>query len=367
MTSGELSGFSRESLARAGWTRDRRIDIAPHVRQLEADGYPVFEVVREFLARFGGLRLQYPDFRVPTHDDSCHFDAAEASRRISPYTVARYSEAIGKPVCPVGAAFHDHMVLMMTERGVVYAAFEATLVRIADSGVEAINSLCEGRDDHEEIPLPHWNDDRKNLREEETGSSLDELVARADGPTGSAAAVDLGMPGLFTELSALLTRCNGFTAFSGMIQVYRAGEPGAGPELWTWNEPGTWKDAYGTLVDNLFCFGQGPFGDQYAFDLANDCIVEFDPETGAKVFAGSDLAEWGDEVFEAFGVIGWEPLVMSYQEVHGPLTADQRLVPIQPFTDGGEYALDNLTVVDSTEALRSRGAAAQRRHSEQNR
>lgn len=358
MTNDELGKTARECLARAGWTRVRRIDITPHIRQLEADGYTVFEVVREFLTSFGGLRLTYPHFRVPEHEDSCHFDAAESSRRISPHTVARYAEAIGKPVCPVGAAFHDHMVLMMTERGIVYAAFEDALVHIADSGAEAINSLCEGRDDHDEIPLPHWNDDRENLQEETTRPALDELLAQAEGPTGPAKPVDLGMEGLFSELSALLTRCNGFTAFSGVLQVYRAGDPGIGPELWSWNEPGTWKDAYGTLTDNLFCFGQGLFGEQYAFDLANDCVVEFNPETGQKTFAGSNLQTWADEVFDAFGVTGWEPLVKSYQEAHGRLGANQRLVPIQAFSDDGEYELDNLTACDSAEAMRSRGEAA---------
>ena len=131
--------------------------------------------------------------------------------------------------------------------------------------------------------------------------------------------------------------------------------------MWAWNEPGTWKDAYGALAENLFCFGQGPFGEQYAFDLANDCVVEIDPETGGKTFAGSDLQEWAEEIFDGLGVIGWEPLVKSYQEARGRLGADERLVPIRAFSDGGAYELDNLTAVGGIEALRSRGAAAQRR------
>lgn len=360
MTNRELGTAARACLARAGWTKARQVDIAPHVRQLEEHGYTVFDAVRAFLRPFGGLRLTYPHFRVPEHEDSCHFDAAEASRRISPHTVARYAAAIGKPVCPIGAAFHDHMLLMMTERGRVYAAFEDALVHIADSGVEAINSLCEGRDGHDEIPLPHWNGDRKNLHEEPERPPLDKLLAQAIGPTGPANPVDLGMQGLFPELSVLLTHCNGFTAFSGVLQVYRAGNPGAGPELWSWNESGTWKDAYGSLADNLFCFGQGPFGEQYAFDLTNDCVVEFNPETGQKTFAGANLAAWANEVFDEFGVIGWESLVRSYQEVHGVLDPGQRLVPIQAFSDGGEYELDNLTAVDSVEAMRSRGPASRR-------
>ena len=81
-------------------------------------------------------------------------------------------------------------------------------------------------------------------------------------------------------------------------------------------------------------------------------VIEFDPEDGAKVFAGSDLQEWGGEIFETFGVIGSEPLVKSFQEAHGPLAPDRRLVPIRAILDGGEYELDNLRAVASRRCVR---------------
>jgi hypothetical protein len=356
----ELGRTARACLARSGWQPDRRIDPDPQTRRLEADGYTVFEVVREFLARFGELELRYPHFRVPEEEDSCHFDAAGAAAAIAPQTVQAYAQAIGKPVCPIGEAYGRHMVLLMTERGAAYAGYEDALIKLANKPTELIDALCEGRDELERIALPHWFDQRPPQGAAQ-GSALDELLAQASGPTGPQAPVDLGMPGFFAELSALLSRRNGFTAFGGELQVFRVGEPGAGPELWTWNEPATWKEAYGPLAENLFCFAQGAFGEQHAYDMANGIVVEFDPETGAKVFAGPDLAAWAAWLFDLDGPLLTGSFAKSYEQAHGPLGPDQRLVPVTPFREGGAYELENLRACDSVEALRRRGAQAQRR------
>lgn len=364
MTDGELGPRARDCLARAGWTPRRRIDIAAHVRQLEADGYPVFEAVRDFLSRFGELTLRYPHFRVPAHEDSCHFDAAAATRSISSRTITAYAEAIGKPVCPIGAAFSGHMTLLMTERGAVYAAYEDTLIRLAESPVDAINELCEGRDDHQRIPLPGFFDDR-HRGEPAKGRALDELLAAATGPTGPQSAVDLGMPGLFEQLGAMLSRCNGFTAFDGGLRVFRAGEPGQGPELSAWNEPAVWKDAYGPLADNLFCFGQDVFGAQHAFELAHGGVVVLDPESGSKAFAGSSLEEWAAWLFEEPDCEVAGLVTRAYEAAHGPLRPDQCLLPITPLREGGEYEPENFTAVDLVEAMRVRGPEAQRRRADE--
>jgi len=54
----------------------------------------------------------------------------------------------------------------------------------------------------------------------------------------------------------------------------------------------------------------------------------------------------------------------AWQEANGPLGADERLAPVKPFLDGGDEDLANFTVLDGREALRSRGAAAQRRRAQ---
>jgi len=362
LTDGGLGRHARACLARAGWTAQRRTDIGPHLRQLEADGYAVSETVREFLARFGGLRLTYPHFRVPQENDSCHFDAAEAARGIFPATVAKWAEGVGEPLCPIGEAFSGHMTLVMTPSGAVYAGFEDTLVHVGDTPVDAINSLCEGREDERRIPLPGFFDDRRNTDTAAGGdaSALDALLAQASGPTGPELA---GSPDplLPPDLAALLSVRNGFTAFHGGLRVYRLGGPGEGPELWAWNDPGVWKEAYGGRADNLLCFGRSLLGEQYAFDLVNGGIVMFDPDSGDREGGlGRTLEEWAAWLFEypflhSKAVDNW---ARAYQDAHGPLGPSQCLTPITAFEDGGAYEVDNLTAADMAEALRRQGAAA---------
>jgi hypothetical protein len=357
VTQEELSPAARGALSRAGWRPDRQVDPAPQVRRLEADGYEVSEAVRGFVTRFGGLELRYPHFRVPGDEDSCHFDAAAAAAAVDPQIVAAYAQAIGKPLCPIGEAYGRHMVLMMTERAVTYAGYEDTLIRLAGSPDELINVLVQDSGESERIALPHWFDDRRP-QDQAAGSALDRLLAQASGPTGPQAPVDLGMPGFFADLSALLSRRNGFTAFGGELQVLRAGDPGTGPELWSWNEPTTWKDAYGALAENLFCFAQGAFGEQHAYDMANDLVVEFDPETGTKAFAAADLEQWAAWLFDFDGPLLSGDFAQAYAEAHGPLGSDQRLVPVLPFREGGAYELKNLTAEAAVDVLRRRGAQA---------
>ena len=65
------------------------------------------------------------------------------------------------------------------------------------------------------------------------------------------------------------------------MQVYRAGDPGIGPELQRWNTPATWKNSYQGLADGLFCFGQDLFGRQFALEHRQRIVV-FDPETAHR-------------------------------------------------------------------------------------
>ena len=46
---------------------------------------------------------------------------------------------------PVGQAQRNHLVLMMSDEGAVYGAFEDFVVQVGCDGMDAINALCEGR------------------------------------------------------------------------------------------------------------------------------------------------------------------------------------------------------------------------------
>ena len=195
-----------------------------------------------------------------------------------------------------------------------------------------------------------------------SGTALDRLLERARGPLGASVALDFGvLDGPLAELAALLTRINGFFLFNAGVQVYRAGEPGLGPELARWNEPDTWKATYNGLADGLFCFGQDLFGTQFAIREGIE-VVTFDPETAATETLGDSLQAWAQWLLDDPDVHGAASFARAFQDSEGALQPDQRLVPLRLFVGGGSYDVDNLTVKDAAAAMRIRGPIAQQLH-----
>ncbi len=192
--------------------------------------------------------------------------------------------------------------------------------------------------------------------------ALPALIERGRSPLGPPVRVQLSAAtGPRGELAALLARTNGFSAFDTGIQLFRAGPEGLGPALETWNDPSTWKDSYGGTADGLLCFAADLFGGQFAVDDEQQ-VVLFDPETADRTVIGRSLEEWAAWVWDDPTVRAAAPLARRWQDTHGPLDLDQRLLPRQLFVLGGAYDLDNLEAVDAAEAMRIRGPIAQQLH-----
>lgn len=188
--------------------------------------------------------------------------------------------------------------------------------------------------------------------------SLDALELRAVGPFGPQVRVDFGVEdGPLRELAALLGRHNGFSLFNFGIQVFRAGPDGLGPDLDTWNQPTTWRGAYGPLGHDLYCFAQDLFGVQFAIEH-NQRIVRFDPDTAQRTYLGSELNEWAGWLLSNPDRHGVDGFARSWQQQHGELTADQRLHPRRPFNLGGAYDDTNLVPADAAASLRARAGLA---------
>ncbi|OXM66245.1 MULTISPECIES: SMI1/KNR4 family protein [Amycolatopsis] len=191
-------------------------------------------------------------------------------------------------------------------------------------------------------------------------TALTRLLERAKGPLGSPVEVELG-GGVSRELAGLLSRLNGFALFDYGVQVFHAGPRGLGPELAAWNAVDTWKDTYGGLADGLLCFAQDLFGVQFAIE-DDRRVVAFDPETGERTALGTGLDSWAGWLQEKPGTRGAAAFARLWQDTHGALGHDERLLPVTPFVLGGEYRLDNLVVRDAVTALRTRGPVAQQIH-----
>jgi hypothetical protein len=143
-----MTAFSTETralLQQAGWSEDRCVDTSEYEKSLQSEGYPLHEVVLDFLKRFGGLRVVYPHYRVKDEKDEFYINPTVAVADIGSGWVEEYSERVGVPLCVIGQAFSYHMTVVMAQDGKVYAGYDDTLIHVGDSGTDAIEALCSGR------------------------------------------------------------------------------------------------------------------------------------------------------------------------------------------------------------------------------
>jgi hypothetical protein len=193
----------------------------------------------------------------------------------------------------------------------------------------------------------------------ENSRALRELIRPGRSPLGPGIRLDLGAAtGPLGELAGLLSHTNGFTTANAGVQVFRAGPDGLGPELSYWNAAGTWKSTYGALAEDLFCFGQDLFGVQFAIE-DHSRIVTFDPETGDRDFIGDTLDTWAQWLLADLDLHAARSFATAWQDRHGPLDYDERLLPRQLFVLGGTYDDENLKVAEAAAAMRIRGPLAQ--------
>ncbi|AFZ26624.1 hypothetical protein Cylst_4546 [Cylindrospermum stagnale PCC 7417] len=144
-----MAVFSEETttlLYHAEWHESWNIDTTEYKEVLESEGYSIYPTVMNFLSSFGGLHVKYPHKRVPRLEDDFHFNVPEAVANIYPERVKDYSDRVGVPLCIIGESNRVHMVLMMAPEGKVYAGYDEFMVFVGDSGVDAIEALCSGRD-----------------------------------------------------------------------------------------------------------------------------------------------------------------------------------------------------------------------------
>jgi hypothetical protein len=193
-------------------------------------------------------------------------------------------------------------------------------------------------------------------------ADLLDLVRHGQHPLGRRTPVDLGRhTGPHRELADLLSRVNGFTIADGGVQVFRAGNPGLGPELEHWNRRETWKETYDGLAEDVLCFGQDLFGVQFAID-GDDQVITFDPETAARQVVGASVADWAHWLLADLDLHAAAGFAARWQATHGLLGPSQRLLPLRLFVLGGDYDDDNLVPRDAVTAMRVRGPLARRLH-----
>ncbi|WP_407538218.1 SMI1/KNR4 family protein [Deinococcus radiomollis] len=178
-------------------------------------------------------------------------------------------------------------------------------------------------------------------------SSPDLLPAHADQPI-----LTQESP-LYMALMAMLSTRNGFYSLESSIHVYSLSGLSAGSNftLERWNKPELWKDAYSGVADNIFCFGQDLFGNQYCFSDERICL--FDAETAELEYMAATLDEWAELVMNDNYWSG-HSLAHSWQAEYGAVTPGHRLIPKLPFILGGKFEAANLHCFENVKAMHYR-------------
>ncbi len=135
----------REVLHASGWRKPCEVDVQRYRHALRAEGYPVHEIVETFLRSYGGLQVFLPLRENGSERDDFHLDPLAAIDSIYIERVREeYDLRTGSALCVIGLYHRGHMVLMMDGQGRVFGGYDETLVKVGESGEEALRALCLG-------------------------------------------------------------------------------------------------------------------------------------------------------------------------------------------------------------------------------
>ncbi|HEX9511353.1 MAG TPA: SUKH-3 domain-containing protein [Puia sp.] len=99
----------------------------------------------DFLEAFDGLTIRFPNLKNGINDDIT-LDFDKADELVYPERIHEdYQPRIGKKSCIIGTAYREHYVLIMDEDGMVYGGYDNYLVKIGDSGIDALEAIITNR------------------------------------------------------------------------------------------------------------------------------------------------------------------------------------------------------------------------------
>lgn len=184
-------------------------------------------------------------------------------------------------------------------------------------------------------------------------------------PAGLAQLLSVASPALGPEkpalpaalpapLGPLWTQRNGWVAFWSALHVFPLGAATDGPDVTAVNS--ALREAFGELAAGHVAFGHDLFG--VLMTWHEDHVCGFDPETAEHEPIADDLDGWASAVLAEPEELVGSAFAFDWQERHGRLESDERLVPLLPFVLGGEYDDANLEPRDALQALRERAALA---------
>ncbi|MBI3259085.1 MAG: SUKH-3 domain-containing protein [Ignavibacteriae bacterium] len=146
-----LHGNSYNFLTEMGWTAARDINPTVYLDHLSREGYKIFPTAIDFFKSFGGLDGRMPAYRVEGEFDRVHFKPEEATEVIYQEKVGTYEERIGAPLVVIGAAYNDHLILLLSNNGKMLGCYDEYLCLLGDNVADGLIALFEGK---ESVEIP---------------------------------------------------------------------------------------------------------------------------------------------------------------------------------------------------------------------
>lgn len=161
---------------------------------------------------------------------------------------------------------------------------------------------------------------------------------------------------LKNQLLDILKIKNGFYAFEGALHFFPENSYREEIGLHDWNSRDVWIGHYEQTIKDTVFFAEDIFG--YQFCIHANKIYIFDPETATFDYLSNDFEGWAEQILSDYNVLTGYSVGKEWQEQHGSLDSNERLVPTIPFVLGGEYELSNLHSIDRVQGMRFRAEIA---------
>jgi len=135
------SNAERE-LRHAGWFQGRSVEIDSELNAYRQAGYGEFPALNSFLHEYGGICLLTLHVGKP---DEIWFSAGRACSLIDVQWVREYSSRAGVAVVPIGAAYRDHLAILLGEDGRIFGGYDNEFGLVGENVRSAISNLLENR------------------------------------------------------------------------------------------------------------------------------------------------------------------------------------------------------------------------------
>jgi hypothetical protein len=134
-------------LKKSGWYENRELDEEEIAKKIKDEGYPVMKSVLSFMKNFEGLVIKFDNLQNGLKDDTINLDFEQATHIETPGKIRKsYLPRIQKELCLLGTAYRDHLILLMSEDGYVYGAFENYFCLIEKTGIGALEAIILNKD-----------------------------------------------------------------------------------------------------------------------------------------------------------------------------------------------------------------------------